>query len=87
MQEHSKEISTLERLYKSATDASKGKDAQREAVQKLQDLYPSYFGNIDQELIMLGKAEKQYLALRDAILASARAKAAEKIIQENTENL
>ena len=34
---------------------------------------------------MLGKAEKQYLALRDAILASARAKAAEKIIQENTE--
>ena len=85
MQEHSKEISTLERLYKSATDASKGKDAQREAVQKLQDLYPSYFGNIDQELIMLGKAEKQYLALRDAILASARAKAAEKIIQENTE--
>lgn len=81
-----KEISALDKLYKAATDASKGKDAQREAVEKLQRLYPSYFGNMDAELIMLGKAEQKYKDLKEAILASARAKAAENIIKENTEN-
>ncbi|MDO4763527.1 MAG: phage tail tape measure protein [Flavobacteriaceae bacterium] len=85
MGEASREMATLDKLYQAATDASKGKDAQREAVEKLQRLYPSYFGNMDKELIMLGQAEQKYKDLKDAILASARAKAAQKIIEENVE--
>ena len=41
----------------------------------MQEMYPSYFGNMTKEEILAGKAVKQYEALRDAIFDSARAKA------------
>lgn len=80
-----KEISELDRLYKAATDASKGKDAQRRAVEQLQQLYPDYFGNLSHEIIMTGKAEGAYNKLRTAILNAARARAAQKVIDDNAE--
>lgn len=80
-----KEISELDRLYKAATDASKGKDAQRRAVEQLQQLYPGYFGNLSHEIIMTGKAAGEYNKLRTAILNAARARAAQKVIDENAE--
>lgn len=78
----SAEISQLDRLYKAATDTSKGKDAQREAVEKLQKLYPSYFGNMSQEEIMAGRLKGKYLELRNAILEAAKARAVEKELEK-----
>ncbi|WP_326986050.1 phage tail tape measure protein [Chryseobacterium sp. MP_3.2] len=72
-----KERSELDKLYKAATNAAAGKDAQRKAAEKLQELYPKMFANISTEVIMNGKAEKSYLTLRDAILSAAKAKAAQ----------
>lgn len=77
----SAEISQLDRLYKAATDVSKGKDAQREAVEKLQKQYPSYFGNMSQEEIMVGKLKGKYLELRHAIIEAAKARAIEKELE------
>lgn len=83
--EISKEIVALDKLYKAATDASKGKDAQRRATEELQRLYPTVFGNLNQEIIMTGKAETAYKNLRTAILNSARARAAQKMIDQNAQ--
>lgn len=76
------EISQLDQLYKAATNASKGKDAQREAAQKLIDLYPEQFKGISTEIIMNGKAEQSYNALRDSIIQVAKAKAAQAKLEE-----
>ena len=70
------EVTQLDLLYKKATDNKIATEERYKAIVKLQELYPSYFGNIDKEVILNGKAEKSYYALRDAIIASARADAA-----------
>ena len=70
------ETSALDILYKTATNDKLSRGERLKAVQKLQDMYPSYFGNIDKEIIMNGKAAKSYYELRNAIVESARADAA-----------
>lgn len=70
-----KETSELTRLYSAATNDAKSRKDRLAAVQQLQKLYPSYFGNLNAEMIMVGKASNKYYELRDAIIASARAKA------------
>jgi len=71
----SKEISQLDILYRTATNVALSTEQRKKAVDKLQELYPSYFKNIDDEVIKNGKAEQSYYAVRDAVFASARAKA------------
>lgn len=78
-----KELTTLGLLYKAATDTTKSYDERTAAVAKLQSLYPSYFDNLSNETIMAGKAIDQYNRLRDAILETAKARAAEGVIAEN----
>ena len=80
----SSEISKLEQLYKAAVDESKGKDAQREAIERLQRLYPSYFGHMSEEDIRVGKLKTKYLELKEAIIASAKARAIEKEVERLT---
>ena len=70
------EVSSLDQLYKTATDVTKSQEDRLAAVKKLQEQYPSYFADVDAEIIMNGKAKTSYLELRDAIVASARASAA-----------
>lgn len=77
------EIVKLEQLYKAATDLSNTQKERAEAVKKLQDLYPAYFSNMSNEQIMLGDAITAYNDLRDAIIQTAEAKAAEERIKEN----
>lgn len=77
------EIVKLEQLYKAATDLSNTQKERAEAVKKLQDLYPAYFSNMSNEQIMLGDAITAYNDLRDAIIRTAEAKAAEERIKEN----
>lgn len=71
------EIGKLEVLYKTATNVKLSTEERMKAVQKLKAEFPAYFAQIDDEIIMNGKASKSYHELRAAIVASARAKAAE----------
>lgn len=81
------EITKLNLLYKAATDLSKPYRERAEAVKKLQDIYPAYFGNISAEQVMIGNAVDVYNALREAILETAKARAAENQIIKNSEPL
>ena len=69
------EASQLDILYRTATNLSLSLEQRNKAVSNMQEMYPSYFGNMTREEILAGKAVKQYEALRDAIFDSARAKA------------
>lgn len=77
-----KEISDLKILYNTATDTNKSYNERLDAVHKLQETYPSYFGNIKAEIIMNGKAQSSYEALTASIRASARARAAQAILEK-----
>ena len=77
-----KEISNLKILYDTATDNNKNYNERLDAVHKLQENYPSYFGNIKDEIIMNGKAQSSYEALTTSIKASARARAAQAILEK-----
>lgn len=77
-----KEISDLKILYNTATDTNKSYNERLDAVHKLQENYPSYFGNIKAEIIMNGKAQSSYEALTTSIKASARARAAQAILDK-----
>ncbi len=77
-----KEISDLKILYSTATDTNKSYKEKLDAVHKLQENYPSYFGNIKAEIIMNGKAQSSYEALTTSIRASARARAARSILDK-----
>lgn len=70
-----KESLELNKLYKAATEEKNSRKERTEAVKELQRLYPSYFSNLSQEIIMTGKAKANYDELREAIVASARARA------------
>lgn len=77
-----KEISQLDILYKTATNVALSTEQRQKAVNKLQKEYPSYFANIQDEIILNGKAKDSYILLREAIFDSARAKA----VQSELEN-
>jgi len=77
------ELAHLNLLYKASQDNVVSKAARRDIVAELQRQYPDYFGNISAEAILNGKAAKSYDDLTKAIIATARAKAAEEIITKN----
>lgn len=77
------ELTKLNLLYNAATDLSKPYEERAEAVKKLQDIYPAYFGNMTAEQVMVGNAVGAYEDLRDAIIEVAQAQAAKDIITEN----
>lgn len=77
------ELTKLNLLYNAATDLSKPYEERAEAVKKLQDIYPAYFGNMAAEQVMVGNAVGAYEDLRDAIIEVAQAQAAKDIITEN----
>lgn len=76
------EASQLDILYRTATNLSLSLEQRNKAVVKMQELYPSYFGNLTKEEILTGKAKDQYLQLRDAIFDSARAKAIQSELEK-----
>jgi len=80
------EASQLDILYRTATNLSLSLEQRNKAVSKMQEMYPSYFGNMTKEEILAGKAVKQYEALRDAIFDSARAKAIQSELEKRGAN-
>lgn len=81
------ELTKLNLLYRAATDLSRPYEERAEAVKKLQDIYPAYFGNMAAEQVMIGNAVGAYENLRDAIIEVAQAKAAQELITESSKSL
>jgi hypothetical protein len=77
------EVTTLDKLYKSATNVKLSINERKKAVDELQTLYPAYFKNIDDEAIKNGTAKKSYDDLRDAIFNKSRAAAIDNQLQTN----
>ena len=74
------EITKLNLLYQAATDAARPYEERKRAVEKLQEVYPAYFGNMDAELIMAGNLKATYDKLRTSIVELARARAASQAL-------
>lgn len=80
-----REVTNLNILYRATQDVTKGMNERLAAVAKLQNQYPSYFGNMSQEDILAGKAADSYTRLAASIVASARAQAARaKIVEQQS---
>lgn len=78
----SKQLTSLDTLYKATQDAARSIDDRRKAVDELQKMYPKYLGNIDDEAILAGEASDAYKALRTNIIAAAQARALQDQIIE-----
>ena len=76
------EVAKMDVLYRTATNLNLSYAQRQKAVDQLQKQYPSYFANIDDEVIKNGQAKKSYNELKDAIIASSRAKAIEAELQK-----
>ena len=80
-----REVTNLNILYRATQDVTRGMNERLAAVAKLQEQYPSYFGNMSQEDILAGKAADSYTRLASSIVASARAQAARsKIVEQQS---
>lgn len=78
-----KERAELELLYKAAQDTSRSMEERNEAVSELQKKYPSYFEGMDKEQILAGKAATSYENLKNAIIATAQARAISEKVYES----
>ena len=66
-----KEIIISQQLYSQATNLNLTYTQRKQAVDELQKLYPSYLGNIEDEVIMAGKAKDAYNDLTKALVNKA----------------
>lgn len=78
------EITTLRTLYAITQDTTISLVKRKAAVDQLQRDYPKYLGNIKDEEILAGNASGAYDKLSASILATARARAAQELITENS---
>lgn len=78
-----KERAELELLYKASQDSKRSMKERIAAVDELQNKYPSYFEGMDKEQILAGKAATSYENLKNAIIATAQARAISEKVYEN----
>lgn len=81
------EITKLDLLYRTATNVAKPCNERKKAVERLQEIYPAYFGNMSEEQVMVGNAISAYNNLRDAIIEAAQARAAQEVITEKSKDI
>lgn len=70
-----KERTELDLLYKATQDNKRSMKERIVAIDELRSKYPSYFGNMSNEEILVGKAAKSYKQLRKELVASAISRA------------
>ena len=70
-----KERTELDLLYKATQDNKRSMKERIAAIDELRNKYPSYFGNMSNEEILVGKAAKSYKQLRKELVASAISRA------------
>lgn len=80
-----KEIVELNLLYHATQNTALSIDTRRNAVEKLQNLYPTYFGQIETEKILNGEASGTYQQLARDILTVAQVTAARTTMMENAQ--
>ena len=81
------EITKLKLLYTASQNTTIGIEERTKAVDELQKMFPSYFGQLTNEQILTGKASSAYKELTRDILASAYARAASDKIVKNQERI
>ena len=69
------EILTINSLRGIIENETNSRNDRLKAIEKLQDLYPAYFGNLSEEDLLSGKLVKVYEALTKTIIAKAQAQA------------
>lgn len=74
------ELVNLRTLYEATQNVNIPLSERKKLVDELQEQYPKYFGNIKDEIILAGGAKTAYDKLTTAILASAKARAANEIL-------
>jgi hypothetical protein len=77
LQSAQEELVKLSTLYKATQDANIPLAERKKLVDELQEQYPKYFKNISDEIILAGGAATAYNNLSTAIIASAKARAAQ----------
>ena len=80
------QVNAMERIYRTSQDVTLSIEERKKAVDKLQETYPAYFGNLSDEAILNGEAKDSYDQLRESILSAGRARALEAKIQEEINN-
>lgn len=78
-----KEIAHINALWNAVNTETLAREKRLDALKKLQQLYPEYFGNISLEIIGTERATLAYNALCSQIIRVAKAKAAAAKIEEN----
>lgn len=78
-----KDLVELTLLYKQTQNVTLSTKQRLQAVNELQSKYPAYFANIKDEAFLAGAAAGKYNELTNAILASAKARAATDLIVKN----
>jgi hypothetical protein len=81
------EKTQLDVLYRTATDANVPLAARKQAIKELREQYGAYLKNFSDEEILAGKATVAYNNLTEAIIKSARARAAQDILIDNQKKL
>jgi hypothetical protein len=76
------EVGALDKLYAAATNVKSSTQERKKAIDDLRALYPAYFGNLKDEIILNGKAEVSYNSLREAIFNKSRATAIDNELQK-----
>lgn len=76
------ELTKLKLLYQASQDITRPMAERKRAVDELKKSYPKYLGNLTEEEILTGKAATQYKNLTNAIVSSAKARAAQDKIME-----
>lgn len=76
------ELTKLKLLYQASQDITRPMAERKRAVDELKKSYPKYLGNLTEEETLTGKAATQYKNLTNAIVSSAKARAAQDKIVE-----
>lgn len=76
------EIGQLRVLYSQVSNVNLSMEARLAAINKLQQQYPAYFGNLTKEQMLAGDTSAAYRQLTKDIMAAARARAAQERIDE-----
>ena len=84
LKDSAKEVTEMELLYKASQDSTRSIRERKSAVEELQNKYPSYFGNMDKEAVLAGKAASAYDKLKAALVAQAQARAIQDELTELT---
>lgn len=78
-----KERAELDLLYNATQNNKRSMKERIAAVDELQNKYPSYFEGMDKEQILAGKAATSYENLKNAIIATAQARAIREKVYES----